>query len=135
MYVSSSVVYIMIKVHNHLAYSYGTDNKHDIYIHTAACTGRNCMRMKTYSVCDSPQDICVAPERLNTSSNTSCIYSQVKMISIMPSATYTAYTPSECIPVTTTAYKTFGQPSKCTITITTTELNTESSPSPKCKQQ
>ena len=54
------------------------------------------MEMKTYSICDSPQDICVAPERLNTStSNTSCIYSQVKTITIMPSATCTAYSVSK----------------------------------------
>ena len=95
-----------------------------------ACTDMNCSKIKTYSVCDSPGDICVAPERLNTTSNTSCTYSHVK---VMPSATLCAHAPScaECIPVTTTAYKTLSQLSKCTMITTITTAITEPSPSPQ----
>ena len=99
-----------------------------------ACTGNNCREMKTYSVCDSPGNISVAPERLNTTSNTSCTYSHIKLISIVPSATVYANAPScaECIPVTTTAYKTLSQLSKCTMITTIITAITEPSPSPQC---
>ena len=90
--------------------------------------------MKMYSVCDTPEDICVAPERLNSQPNYNCSYisSDVKITSIIqPSPTFAL---SECIPVTTTAYKTLSQLSECTVITATTTVFTEHSPNPHCKE-
>ena len=39
-------------------------------VRNTACTGQNCMKVNMYSVCDTPQGICVAPERENCEKGT-----------------------------------------------------------------
>lgn len=90
------------------------------------------MKMETYSVCNSPEDSCAAPERLSPRNSTSlCTYSDVKTSVIRPSPTFAR---SECIPVTTTAYKNLSQLSECTMITATTTVTTERSPNPQHKE-